>query len=245
MTRVGSAPGAAFDFSPDSLQAALQSAGAPGAIAVVDLDRDEAAGFRLQVRPIGVDPIDLPPREALLELLPAGSGWAAAVGWGGFYGWPLPDPHSGIWVLGAQWIRARTGGGAHPVMRAFLHRPGGWSDRLRELARAVHPSGDHDRPDPVRTRVSVRSLRGVQAVHTGPEQAAILRGAAAAFQHGARPAFRTASLSEGDTAPLVRWRPRLPGTSDCVLLGVPDALAGGLSWRTKVFVVVRGLRSPP
>lgn len=224
----------------DPIVAVVERIAAPGAFAVVDVGRDETDGFRVEARATGS--VAVPARDALIALVPAGSRWTDAVGWASIYGGPLVTSTGTAWAIGVAIVQPRPGGGAVPRVRAYLHAGsagGPFAARLDEMAAELDPTGAKGRADALATKIVVRALPGARVGSSRPEQAALLRMAAAAWRSGARPVFRTVALSEAELVPVVDWRPRLPPGADRAIIGVADALSRRYSLATLLRVLWR------
>lgn len=229
---------------------ALDRIAAPGARFVADMNRIGGA-YRFDVRPVASDgaggaPAAPPPgRDDLLAVVPPGSQWVAALGWSAYFGWPLEAAGWHFWALGAEEVRASAdgaaaAGGAHPVVRVYLHTAPP-VQALDALAASLDPAGaGAGRPDATAAgSTTVFALAGATPEACALEQAAILRQTAAACAAGGTPLFRTAVLSEGEALPMAGFPGRLPRGVDRALLGLPEVLARSFSTRARALLYLR------
>jgi hypothetical protein len=220
----------------------LDEVAAPGARFKAEMDRS-GEQFRFQVTPTAGHELAIPARDELLGLVPPGSRWTEALGWSAYFGWPLVAADRHFWCVGVEEVRARpSGGGAYPVVRAYLHAapPVEVLERLAAtLGEAVASSVDPGQPG-----VLVLPMSGATPQACRAEQAAILRQAAAACAAGATPLFRTAVLAEGEVFPLAGFPHRLPRGVDRCLLGVPDVLSRAFSPKARALLYLRAFWRP-
>jgi hypothetical protein len=205
------------------------------------MERSEET-FHFQVRPLGSHRLVAPSRDELIALVPPGSRWTPALGWSGYFGWPLEAAGRHFWALGAEEVRARPAGGAYPVVRVYLHTAPPVA-ALEALAASLAPARD-GAADPLAPGVLVFPISAPTPEASAPDQAAILRHTAAACAARATPLFRTAVLSEPEVLPLAALPGRFPRGVDRCLLGVPDLLARTFAPTTRALLYLRAFWRP-
>jgi hypothetical protein len=218
----------------------LDRVAARGAAFRAEMDRADGA-FRFQISAVanGSDGHPAPARDELLALLPPGSRWTEALGWSAYFGWPLSAAGRHFWAVGAEEVCPAPERGAFPAVRVYLHTAPPTA-LLEALAATLDPGAPTSATEAAEPRVLVTPLPGTTPLASLPEQAALLRRAAAACARGGTPLFRTAVLAEGEALPLVTFPRRPPRGVDRCFLGVPDALARTFSAQARALIYLRG-----
>jgi hypothetical protein len=220
----------------------LDLVAAPGARFKAEMDRSDEE-FRFLVHRTAGHDLATPARDELLGLVPPGSRWTDALGWSAYFGWPLVAAGRHFWCVGVEEVRPRpSGGGAYPVVRAYLHATPP-VEVLEGLAGTLDQAGA-GRADPGQPGVLVLPMSGATPQACSGEQASILRQAAAACATGGTPLFRTAVLAEGEAVPLAGFPHRLPRGIDRCLLGVPDVLSRAFSRKARALLYLRAFWRP-